>query len=71
MYRAVDTYHCLSILAEKEVFMVANQTKHPFLVNLHSTFMTESRLFFVMEYVAGGDLMLHIQGQNFSEPRAR
>lgn len=59
------------ILAEKEVFMVANQTKHPFLVNLHSTFMTESRLFFVMEYVAGGDLMLHIQGQNFSEPRAR
>ncbi|KAI8149359.1 kinase-like domain-containing protein [Fennellomyces sp. T-0311] len=60
-----------SILAEKEVFMVANREKHPFLVGLHSTFMTASRVFFVMEYVAGGDLMMHIQGSRFSEPRSR
>ncbi|KAI9260616.1 kinase-like domain-containing protein [Phascolomyces articulosus] len=60
-----------SILAEKEVFMGANREKHPFLVGLHSTFMTASRVFFVMEYVPGGDLMLHIQGSRFSEPRSR
>ncbi|KAI9484761.1 kinase-like domain-containing protein [Zychaea mexicana] len=60
-----------SIIAEKEVFIGANREKHPFLVGLHSTFMTASRVFFVMEYVPGGDLMLHIQGSRFSEPRSR
>ena len=60
-----------SILAEKDVFIGANREKHPFLVGLHSTYMTASRVFFVMEYVPGGDLMLHIQGSRFSEPRSR
>ncbi|KAI8804110.1 kinase-like domain-containing protein [Cladochytrium replicatum] len=60
-----------STRSEKRVFLTANRERHPFLVNLHSCFQTESRIYFVMEYVSGGDLMWHIQHQQFSEKRAK
>jgi len=59
-----------SLLAEKRIFEVANSTRHPFLVNLFSCFQTETHVCFVMEYAAGGDLMMHIHADVFSEPRA-
>ncbi|XP_035828559.1 atypical protein kinase C isoform X1 [Aplysia californica] len=49
------------VQTEKHVFEAA--TNYPFLVGLHSCFQTSSRLFFVIEFVNGGDLMFHMQRQ--------
>ncbi|KKY16277.1 putative protein kinase c [Diplodia seriata] len=60
-----------STRSEKRVFLIANKERHPFLLNLHACFQTETRVYFVMEYVSGGDLMLHIQRGQFGTKRAQ
>ncbi|XP_053208597.1 serine/threonine-protein kinase N-like isoform X2 [Panonychus citri] len=59
-----------SLMAEKRILEVATKTRHPFLINLFACFQTNLHVCFVMEYACGGDLMLHIHQDIFSEPRA-
>ncbi|TTH99979.1 Serine/threonine-protein kinase N1 [Bagarius yarrelli] len=59
-----------SLMCEKRIFETVNSVRHPFLVNLFACFQTNEHVCFVMEYAAGGDLMMHIHADVFSEPRA-
>eukprot|EP01124_Arcella_intermedia_P006532 TRINITY_DN13869_c0_g2_i2.p1 TRINITY_DN13869_c0_g2~~TRINITY_DN13869_c0_g2_i2.p1 ORF type:complete len:451 (-),score=106.98 TRINITY_DN13869_c0_g2_i2:43-1395(-) len=55
--------------SEKSILM---KLEHPFLVKLHYSFQTPDKLFFVMDYINGGELFFHLQkDKKFSEERVR
>lgn len=71
MDSVIDNDELDSVHAERQAFLVATRSSFPFLVQCYACFQDESRLYFVMEYVAGGDLMFHVQHRKFSLDEAR
>lgn len=53
---------------EKEILM---KKEHPFLVSMEFIFQTESKIYFVMNFVRGGELFKHLaDAKRFTEERA-
>ena len=58
------------IMAERNVLI--RNLKHPFLVGLHYSFQSRDKLYFVLDYVSGGELFYHlIRKRIFPEPRVK
>ncbi|CAF3645275.1 unnamed protein product [Rotaria sordida] len=58
------------IMAERDVLV--KNTRHPFLVSLQYSFQTPDKLYFVMDFVNGGELFYHLQQERaFPEQRAK
>jgi len=55
-------------MLEREILAMGSECR--FLTNMLACFQTTERLFFVMEFVSGGDLFHHIAKGRFQEPRA-
>jgi serine/threonine protein kinase len=54
---------------EKAILM---KLEHPFLVRLHFSFQSPDKLYFIMDYVNGGELFFHLQKERrFTEDRVR
>jgi len=58
-----------SLMCEKRILEICTTEGHPFLIHLYATYQTKQHVCFVMEYACGGDLMMHIHADVFSEPR--
>lgn len=64
--RRNETAH---VLSERSVLI--KMLNHPYLVQLHFAFTTAHKIFFVLDYVNGGELFFHLQRDRvFKEPRA-
>lgn len=51
---------------------VLGTVNHPFIVRLHYAFQTEEKLYFVLDYAAGGELFFHLSRvKKFPEATAR
>lgn len=45
---------------------------HPFIVKMHNEFQTDTKLYFVMDFLNGGELFFHLKKEGrFTENKAR
>ncbi|TNV72827.1 hypothetical protein FGO68_gene15253 [Halteria grandinella] len=54
----IDQKKIQQAYVEKEIL---NTCEHPFIMNLDFVFQNDSRIFFLMKYIEGGDLFHHLQ----------
>jgi serine/threonine protein kinase len=55
--------------AEREIL---EKIKNPFIVNLHYAFQTPDKLYFILDFVNGGELFSHLRREKkFPEYRAK
>ncbi|XP_072355818.1 serine/threonine-protein kinase Sgk1 isoform X1 [Scyliorhinus torazame] len=84
-HRSDDQFYAVKVLQKKAILkkkeekhimsernVLLKNVKHPFLVGLHYSFQTADKLYFVLDYINGGELFYHLQRERcFLEPRAR
>ena len=54
------------------IYQNSEQIKNPFIVKLHYAFQTPDKLYFVLDFVNGGELFCHLRNElTFEQDRAR
>ena len=65
----IENEQAKNVNAEREVL---KSIKHPFLMNLRYAFQTETKLYLVLDYYRGGELMFHLkQKRRFDEEETK
>lgn len=65
----IDTNHITHTVAEKNIL---SGMHHPFLVSLRHAFQSDRKIYFVMEFMKGGELFQHLRKvKRFTEPQVR
>ncbi|KEF60123.1 AGC/PKC protein kinase [Exophiala aquamarina CBS 119918] len=67
----IDNNEVQCIKSETRIFLLANKERHPFLLNLHACLQTDTHLYFFMDYMSGGNLMLDLMHHPFSLKQTR
>jgi len=67
----VENDNIQNMMSEKSVFLRVSSSDHPFFVKLHSCFTNNSCIYFVMEYVQGGDLIYYVRQSDFTPEKAK
>lgn len=74
-YKETGKFYAIKILKKKAIVemdqlehtkteqKILSHVNHPFLVGLDFAFQTDSRLYFVMEFMKGGELFTHLRNQ--------
>ena len=58
----IENNDVTATIVERDILIMGNKSDEcPFLANLVCCFQDEDRLYFVMEFLSGGDLMYHVQ----------
>jgi serine/threonine protein kinase len=83
-HRATGRFYCMKILSKEKIVRmkqqehvqnekwVLSQVSHPFIVRLYRTFQDDSYLYFLMEYISGGELFTCIRrSSRLSNPVAK
>lgn len=69
--RIVNAGNTFYVELEKRVLRTISSSRHPFLMNMQFCFQDSGSLFFVTEYLSGGDLFHHAIGQVFDHAQIR
>ncbi|XP_022649490.1 serine/threonine-protein kinase Sgk2-like isoform X2 [Varroa jacobsoni] len=84
-HRTTEKHYAVKVLNKKHILrrnesrhimqerdILVKVLHHPFLVGLNYSFQTSDKLYFVLDFVNGGELFFHLQKSgNFNEPRAK
>jgi serine/threonine protein kinase len=63
----IQSRHVRHVMAERNILKVC---AHPFIVKLYYSFQTQSKLYMIMDFAAGGDLFTYLRRKGLAEPVA-
>eukprot|EP00457_Paulinella_chromatophora_P001379 gb/GEZN01001381.1/.p1 GENE.gb/GEZN01001381.1/~~gb/GEZN01001381.1/.p1 ORF type:complete len:874 (+),score=102.83 gb/GEZN01001381.1/:99-2720(+) len=63
----IQSRHVRHVMAERNILKMC---AHPFIVKLYYSFQTQTKLYMIMDFAAGGDLFTYLRRKGLAEPVA-